>query len=141
MKEETKREKEPLKVILDSNVFFMPLRFKVDVFEQLKTLLDREFEPVLISQVKQELEKLATKNSAQMRKKAAFALKLAEKCRVVAADDAIAENVDDAILKVASKGGCAVFTNDRQLRRKLRDINVPVIYLRQKSRLSVDGRP
>jgi rRNA-processing protein FCF1 len=33
-----------------------------------------------------------------------------------------------------------VFTNDRQLRNRLRDINVPVIYVRQKSRLEIDGR-
>ncbi|RLI16819.1 nucleotide-binding protein, partial [Candidatus Bathyarchaeota archaeon] len=33
-----------------------------------------------------------------------------------------------------------VFTNDRNLRKRLRNINVPVIYVRQKSRLEIDGR-
>lgn len=140
MKEELKLGKEPLKVILDSNVLFMPLQFKIDILEELKTLLNKGFEPVLLSQVRQELERLAKEGSTQMRKNAAFALKLAEKCKVVTIDETGADSVDDAIVKVASQGGCAVFTNDRQLKRKLRDINVPVIYLRQKSRLSIDGR-
>jgi rRNA-processing protein FCF1 len=56
-------------------------------------------------------------------------------------DEIGTDNVDDAITKVAGRGGCAVFTNDRQLKKKLRDINVPVIYVRQKSRLGIDGRP
>jgi rRNA-processing protein FCF1 len=141
MKAGPKPQKKPLKIILDSNAFFTPLQFKVDIFEELKTLLNRRFEPVLLSQVRQELERLSKQGSAQMRKNAAFALKLAEKCEVVTIEKTGTDNVDDVIIMVASKGGCAVFTNDRQLKKKLRDINVPVIYVRQKSRLSIDGRP
>jgi rRNA-processing protein FCF1 len=141
MKAGPKPQKKPLKIILDSNAFFTPLQFKVDIFEELKTLLNRRFEPVLLSQVRQELERLSKQGSAQMRKNATFALKLAEKCEVVTIEKTGTDNVDDVIIMVASKGGCAVFTNDRQLKKKLRDINVPVIYVRQKSRLSIDGRP
>ncbi len=46
---------------------------------------------------------------------------------------------DDAIVKVAKNWNSPVFTNDRQLKKKLRDISVPVIYVRQKSRLDIDG--
>jgi len=141
MKDEPKPEKEPLKIILDSNVLFTPLQFKIDILEELKTLLNRKFEPVLLSPVRQELERLAKEGSSQMRKNAVFALKLAEKYKVVNANETGADTVDDIIVKVASKGECAVFTNDRQLKKKLRDINVPVIYVRQKSRLGIDGRP
>jgi rRNA-processing protein FCF1 len=141
MKAESKPQKKPLKVILDSNAFFTPLQFKVDIFEELKTLLNRRFEPILLPQVRQELERLSKQGATQMRKNAAFALKLTEKCEVVTTDETGTDNVDDVIIMVASKGGCAVFTNDRQLKKKLRDINVPVIYVRQKSRLSIDGRP
>jgi len=141
MKETPKAQKKPLKVILDSNALFTPLQFKIDIFEELKTLLNRRFEPVLLSPVRQELERLSKESSPQMRKNAALALKLVEKCKVVVIDETGTDNVDDAITKVASRGRCAVFTNDRQLKKKLRDINVPVIYVRQKSRLTIDGRP
>jgi len=141
MKETPKAQKKPLKVILDSNALFTPLQFKIDIFEELKTLLNRRFEPVLLSPVRQELERLSKESSPQMRKNAALALKLVEKCKVVVIDETGTDSVDDAITKVASRGRCAVFTNDRQLKKKLRDINVPVIYVRQKSRLTIDGRP
>jgi len=129
-----------LKIILDSNALLVPLQFKIDIFEELKTLLNVNFEPVLLSPIRRELEKLASNGSPQMRKNASYSLKLAEKCRSIDVDEEGGVSPDNVIIKVAAKWKCPVFTNDRQLRKKLRDINVPVIYVRQKSRLEIDGR-
>lgn len=130
---------EPQKVILDSNALFVPLEFKIDIFEQLKRLLNRNVELVLLSPVKRELEMLAAKDSSKIRREAVFALKLAEKCRYVPVENDERLTTDDAIVRVAKKWNSPVFTNDIQLKRKLRDISVPVIYVRQKSRLEIDG--
>ncbi len=70
---------------------------------------------------------------------ATFALKLAEKCKYVAIESDEKLHTDDVIVKVAKAWNSPVFTNDSQLRRRLRDISVPVIYVRQKSRLEIDG--
>ncbi len=133
-------QKKKTKVILDSNAFFVPLQFKIDIFEELKKLLSTNFEAILLSPIRQELEKLAEKGSPQMRKKASYALKLSEKCTYVQLNDDYAGSPDEAILKVAKEWKSPVFTNDRNLRKRLRNINVPVIYVRQKSRLEIDGR-
>ncbi|MEM3617319.1 MAG: DNA-binding protein [Candidatus Bathyarchaeia archaeon] len=132
-------QKEKLKVILDSNALFIPLRFKMDIFEELRNLLNRNVEFVLLSPVKRELETLAEKGSPKTRKEAAYALKLAEKCRVVDLGESCEGSPDDAIVKVAREWRNPVFTNDKALRKRLRDINVPVIYVRQKSRLEIEG--
>jgi rRNA-processing protein FCF1 len=136
---EGKTRREKLKVILDANALFVPLQFKIDVFEGLRVLLNRNFEPVLPKPVKGELKKLAEKGSPKMRKAAAYALKLAEKCMLVDLGEDFAGSPDEAILRLADAWKCPVFTNDRKLRKRLRDINVPVIYVRQKSRLEIDG--
>ena len=128
-----------LKVILDSNALFVPLKFKIDIFEELKRLLNRNVEFVLLSPVKRELEMLAAKDSPKIRREAVYALRLAEKCKYVAVDDYEKLPTDDVIVKVAKAWSSPVFTNDRQLKRRLRDISVPVIYVRQKSRLEIDG--
>ena len=128
----------PLKVILDSNAFFVPLEFKMDIFEELKTLLGRNLEFILLSPVKRELETLAVGDEPKLRRQASFALRLAEKCRLVVVE-ARGEATDDAIVRVAESWRAPVFTNDRILKQRLRDISVPVIYLRQKSRLDIDG--
>jgi rRNA-processing protein FCF1 len=135
----TPKKKDSLKVILDSNALFVPLEFKIDIFEKLKQLLNRNLEFILLSPVKRELEMLATKDSAKIRKEALFALKLAEKCKYVPLEDDEKLTTDDVIVKVAKNWNSPVFTNDRQLKLRLRDISVPVIYVRQKSRLDIDG--
>jgi rRNA-processing protein FCF1 len=134
------RRAETIRIILDSNALFVPLLFKIDIMEELKTLVNRDFEPILLSPVRQELERLAREGSPKIRKNASYALKLADKCRLVEAGEQATSPPDDVILRVASLWKCPVFTNDQQLRKRLRDINVPVIYVRQKSRLEIDGR-
>jgi len=132
-------QKEPLKVILDSNALFVPLQFRFDVFGELERLLSRRFELVLLSVVKRELEILAEKGTPKMRRDACCALKFAERCTLVEVDASASALTDDVIVDVAREWGAVVFTNDKVLRKRLRDISVPVIYVRQKSRLEIDG--
>jgi len=131
--------KETLKVIIDSNALFVPLQFKIDIFSELERLLNRRFSLILLSSVKRELETLAEKGSPKTRKNAAYALKLGEKCTYVKVGDHENSQVDDVIVETAEKWRVPVFTNDVLLRKRLRDISVPVIYVRQKSRLEIDG--
>jgi rRNA-processing protein FCF1 len=133
----TKRE--AVKVILDSNALFVPLQFKIDIFDCLEQLLERSHELILLSPVKRELEALAKKGSTKTRKNALYALKLSEKCKYVEVDAPASALADDVIVKIAEEWKSLVFTNDRQLKKRLRDISVPVIYVRQKSRLEIDG--
>ena len=128
-----------VKVILDSNALFVPLQFKIDIFDCLKQLLEKNHELILLSPVKSELEVLAEKGSPKMRKNASYALKIAEKCRYVEVNAPASMLTDDVIVKIAEEWKTPVFTNDRQLKKRLRDISVPVIYVRQKSRLEIDG--
>jgi uncharacterized protein len=132
-------KKEAVKVILDSNALFVPFQFKIDIFECLEQLLTRRLEFILLSPVKRELESLAKRGSLKMRKNALYALKLAEKCKYVEVDSPPSTLADDVIVKIAEEWKSPVFTNDRQLKKRLRDISVPVIYVRQKSRLEIDG--
>jgi uncharacterized protein len=129
---------ETLAVILDSNAFFVPLKFKIDIFEELKRVLNRNADLVLLSAVKSELETLANEKSVKVRREAFYALRVAEKCIFVKVETK-SLNVDDTIVLVAKEWNSPVFTNDRQLKNKLRDISVPVIYVRQKTRLEIDG--
>lgn len=128
-----------IRVIMDANAFFVPAQLKIDIFQELKTLLNRNFELVLLKPINEELRMLTRQGSTEMRKKASYALKLAEKCRIVDVEEE-ADTPDDLILQIAGKWNSPVFTNDSELRKKLRNINVPVIYVRQKSRLEMDGR-
>jgi hypothetical protein len=140
MTTEPNHERKSVRIILDSNALFVPLQFKIDIFVELRNLLKRNFELILLSPIRRELERLAQEGQPMMKKNASYALKLAEKCRAVRLREEFGSSADDIIIRVSHEWSCPVFTNDKQLRKRLRDINVPVIYVRQKSRLEIDGR-
>ena len=132
-------EEETLKVILDANFFFVSSQFKLDIFEELANLLNQRFEPILLSSTLQELEGLVESSSPKIGKQALFALRFAEKCRFVSIEKSLSESYDDVIVRVAAEWRVLVGTNDRELRRRLRERGVPVIFLRQKRRLALEG--
>lgn len=128
-----------IRVMFDSNFLFIPSQFQLDVFEEITNLLSRRFEPVLLSPTHRELQKIAEKGSPKMRKQASLALKLAEKCRLIHIEKDLEETHDDVIVRVATQWRCPVATNDRELRKRLRNRGVPVIFLRQMCRLELEG--
>jgi len=134
-----KLNKQPIKIIVDSNALFIPIELKLDIFYELRQLLNRNFELVILSPVKSELETLAQKSSPKIRRNATFALELASKCTYVRVSEKSNEPTDEAIIRVAQAWKAPVFTNDKLLKRTLRDISIPVIYVRAKSRLEMDG--
>jgi rRNA-processing protein FCF1 len=128
-----------VKVILDSNFLFIPSQFQIDVFEGLMTLLNQKFEPILLSPTHKELQKIAERGPPKMRQHASLALRLAEKCHIVEVEQVFMETPDDVITRVAAEWRCPVATNDRVLRKRLRNKNVPIIYLRKRSHLEIEG--
>jgi rRNA-processing protein FCF1 len=132
-------KEEKLKVILDSNFFFVPSQFHLDIFEELANLLNQRFEPVLLSSTKEELQGLAASNSPLIQKQTVLALRLAEKCSFVHVEKFSGETYDDVIVRVSAEWRSPVGTNDRELRRRLRQNGVAVIFLRQKQRLAMEG--
>jgi len=126
-------------VILDSNFLFIPLRFGVDIFAELQRLLGGSVRPVVPSPVLDELRLLRDGASPSLRREIDFALALVGRCDVVEARIDPGETVDDALVRIATRCRCPVATNDADLRRRLREEGVPVVYLRQRSRLEVEG--
>jgi len=130
----------PYKVVLDSNFLFLPLTLRLDIFSETEKLLPGRVQFIVIRPIREEIERLS-RRSSQLGRKAKFALKLLDKCRQVDDEIDLSESVDDALISYAKRRKVVVATTDMELRRKLRDINVPVIYLRGRSRLELEGFP
>ncbi|MFQ5920159.1 MAG: PIN domain-containing protein [Thermoplasmata archaeon] len=121
----------PPLVLLDANALMMPFQFALDLEDELVRLLG-EYRAAVPTSVVRELEDLAPSNST-----AKAALQLASRFPVMAVEG----EGDDALLALARAEGAAVLTNDRALRRRLREADLPVIYLRERSRLEAVGLP
>ena len=128
-----------LKVILDSNFLLIPSQFKIDIFESMMHLLNQRYEPIILSSTLHELQTMGQRGSPKLRKQVQIALKLAQKCHMVEAERGKDETNDDVIIRIATEWRSPVATNDRELIRKLRNQNVPVIFMRGKSRLELEG--
>ena len=116
-------------VILDTNGLMVPAEFGVDIFSELAALDFDEW--IVPSGVVRELESIASRGRGKGKGAARVALSLLDRCRIVVTEG----NVDDSILKLAIESKAAVFTNDSELRKRLRDRGVKVVYLRQRSYL------
>jgi len=116
----------------------IPFQFNLDVFQEIEFLLQKKVDFIVPSAVKSELTGLSTRGG-EGAAEASLALQLASRCRVVEVTLETNETVDDAIVKASQKLGAVVATNDIELKNRLKLLKVPVVYLRDKSKLEVDG--
>ena len=138
MAEETP-ERRGSTVLLDSNFLFIPLRFGVDIFEELQRLLGVLVRCVVPSPVVKELRLLRRDAKPSFRREIDFALDLAKRCETAEEHVEPGETVDDVLIRLARRWRCPVATNDSELRRRLRAEGVSVIYLRQQAYLDMEG--
>ena len=128
-----------LRIIIDSNFLLVPAQLKLDIFEGLMNLLNQNYESIVLSTTIDELRSIVKRGAPKLRKQAEMALKLAEKCSLVSVDRKTGETNDEVIIRVAKQRKWLVATNDSELRKRLRNISIPVVYVRQKSRLELEG--
>jgi rRNA-processing protein FCF1 len=124
-------------VLIDTNFLFIPARFGVDIFEGIEGLLEVPARLIVTTSVIEELRGLGLDEKPSRSREAAFALTLSGRCEVLPL--APGETVDDSLVRVAKENGFYVATADAQLRRRCREEGVPVIFLRQRSHLALDG--
>jgi len=125
----------PVRVIMDASFLFLPAQFHIDIFEAIEGLLCRRVEFVLPSPVYEEVVRAAGRYRGPER----LAAELARRCEVVEVERLPGESVDDLIVRLASEWRCPVATNDARLRKRLRQLGLPVIFLRGRGKLELEG--
>lgn len=116
-------------VILDTNALMMPFQFGVDPEAEIARIFGVA-RIVTLSSMLGELQRLAEK-----RPEARAALRYAERFDALNTE----KGGDDSLIEMAEKLEAAVVTNDRGLRKRLRERGITVLYMREKKGLAVDG--
>lgn len=118
-----------MKVIIDTNALMIPVQFNVDIFQELRRLGYNRY--LVPRAVLDELDALAKKSKGSDKLAAKVARSLGKKYGIVERTG----TADDVIIELATELNSAVLTNDIELKKKLIDKSITVIYLRQKNHL------
>ena len=117
----------------------MSAQFHIDVVSELEQILPscRLLVPIAVLK---ELNHIKNKSKGKNRIAASIAIKIATSfpIEVLKMELKPDESVDDALLRLSGKSRI-LCTNDRELKRKARERNINIIYLRQRKYLDVDG--
>lgn len=127
-------------VVVDTNFLTVPPQFGLDVFSEAETILEQRVEFVILDSVLQEINKLARTAKGSDKRAFRIALKLADNCRKVDVQDTHSEmTVDDQLIEYTAQTGGVLATNDKDLRTRARTRGLPVLLLRSKKRLALEG--
>ncbi|ASJ03913.1 PIN domain-containing protein [Thermococcus barossii] len=127
-------------VIPDTNFLLVPGQFGVDIIGELNRVLDVRFRIAVPNVVLQELEVIERKSRGKDLMAIRMAKKLAERFETLDIGRFGERPIDDQIFEFAVKNErVVVCTNDKGLKRRLREMGIPVIYLRSKKILELEG--
>ncbi len=119
------------KVIIDTNGMMIPGQFGIDIFSELERL---DFDSYIVPSASvKELEKIVTKARGRNKTAAKIALSLLDKCTLIDMNGF----ADDIIIDLAIDMKAAVLTNDTELKKRLCSKGVTIVYLRDRTCLSI----
>ncbi len=134
-------------VFLDANFLLVPSQFQIDIYQEIRELIQGKFQFILVPEVIDELNaKTARTTSTKFKRNVAMALKLLDAkkhqtpqfFKELQKSETKVSNVDDYLVTLAhnimSAEKCGVFisTNDKELKQKASKYGIQTIYLRQK---------
>ncbi|MEE1149469.1 MAG: twitching motility protein PilT [Methanobrevibacter sp.] len=131
MGSEDKRE-----VFIDTNFFMIPFQFNIDILEEFKRILPN-YKLVTTKFVLNELNGLKNNSKGKVRLAAGLGLKIAQSDEIEVRDIPLndGESVDDALIRISK----VLATNDANLRKKAKNKGIPLVILRQRKYLAVEG--
>jgi rRNA-processing protein FCF1 len=119
------------RVIIDTNGLMIPGQFGLDIFSELGGLgFDSYF---VAGACVRELEKIAASGRGKDKLAAKVALSLLDRCTIIEESGF----ADDVIIEMALEMKASVLTNDAELKKRLCSKGVTIVYLRDRTRLSI----
>ena len=145
-------------IFLDANFLMVPAQLKLDIYAEFDRLVPQPYTLVILGAILRELEIKSTRMGPQstFSREYRLALQILERheYQVIQTESIpqLTENltVDDFLLREVqdfippfqwdadSPFQVYVATNDKFLKRKARDVGIPVIYIRQKRFVEID---
>ncbi|MEM5805109.1 MAG: PIN domain-containing protein [Candidatus Aenigmatarchaeota archaeon] len=120
-----------LKIIFDTNFLIDLFRFKI-LLDEIEEIFNEKVEFFTLNKVLEELKRMSqSKGKKGNYAKLALILLKEKNVKIL---DMRNKNTDDALINFAKKN-YVIATNDKELRKKLKELNFKIIYLRGKKKI------
>ena len=117
------------KIILDTNFLLIPGHYKVDIFSEIDRICNFKYKIILFDRVVEELMQILKAERKKDREAAKLALALIKAKHLKTTPSNSEEYVVNLIVNTADDS-TIVATEDKWLRKKLRQKNIQLVYLR-----------
>lgn len=117
-----------MKVVLDANFLVLPFQFNIEIFDELERLTGGKYDIYTLDRALNEAVNIEDGKYRSLVKK------LMDVKDIGVINTPAEQPVDDDLLDLARRG-FVICTNDRELRNRLDDENLPQIFLRQRNHL------
>jgi rRNA-processing protein FCF1 len=138
-------------IVIDSNFILLPFQFKIDYFDEIRFKIEGEIRFIIYQQIFNELEAKrkkeleTTKFIRFLESGLGYLEKNKEKYRIDILEDKKKENetTDDFLIRMLmnlkkENQNIYIATNDSDLRRKAKKIQINTIFMRQKKYINID---
>ena len=122
-------------VLLDTSAIFMVFENTIDLEKELNRLLG-SYEIFIIHNVIEEINILKEKGSGKQKKLSKVALQFIKRYKII--EGVKHKGVDESLIQIALEKKALVLTNDKELRKRLRNNNIQTIFLRSNNYLMMD---
>jgi rRNA-processing protein FCF1 len=122
-------------VFLDTNAIFTIFEFSIDLEDELTRLLG-SFIIKIPEAIVHEIEAIASKGKGKQKILAKPALSFIKKYPMLS--HSCFDNADDALVHLASELDAVIVTNDKDLRERLKEKKVAIVFLRGKQQLVLE---
>ncbi len=131
----------PVTIVIDTNFLTVPAQFGIDIFSEAERLIDRRLDFVTLTTAVAELDtKIEELTNVPEKRKFSIARDLVSRCKVIDLDGTLSElPVDDQLLEYTASVKGVLATNDKDLRNRAKKRGIPVLLMRGKKRIVLDG--
>lgn len=128
------------KIYLDTNFLMIPAQFRVDIFEEIKKICDFQYEIYILDTTIEELKKIIENQKGKNKDASKLGLsiiesKIKEKSLNITTFSKQGK-VDDVLVSI-SNSDTIIATQDRELKRRIKEKGGKVLVLRNKNYLRI----
>ncbi len=127
-------------MIIDTDILLHSIENKIDLVDEIASIIEYPIKLCVLRSTICELEKIARKSSWKTSKTANMALQIIknEKIRILEDEHLGNKPTDEKIILLAEELNAIVATDDRELRKKLEKLGIPVVYTRERKKLALN---